>query len=47
MPVWFRIDVDFVEELQRIDDNETNWGEGIMDMVLEMFANDHGLRMLA
>ena len=47
MPVWFRIHVDFVEELQRIHDNESNWGEGIMDMVLEMFADEHGLRMPA
>lgn len=45
MPVWFRIHVDFIEELQRIHDNETNWGDSIMDMVLETFADEHGLRM--
>ena len=45
MPVWFQIHVDFIEELQRIHDNETNWGDGIMDMVLETFADEHGLRM--
>jgi hypothetical protein len=47
MPIWFRIHVDFIEELQRIHDNETNWVDGIMDMVLEMFAEDHDLRMPA
>jgi hypothetical protein len=46
-PVWFRIHVDFIEELQRIHDNETNWGDGIMDMVLEMFAEERGLEMPA
>jgi hypothetical protein len=45
MPVWFRIHVDFIEELQRIRDNETNWGEGIMDMALETFAEERGLEI--
>ncbi|MBV8795984.1 MAG: hypothetical protein JO136_13715 [Hyphomicrobiales bacterium] len=45
MPAWFRIHIDFIEELQRIHDNETNWGDGIMDMVLEMFAEKRGLEM--
>jgi hypothetical protein len=47
MPVWFRVHVDFIEELQRIHDNETNWGEGIMDMALEKFAEERGLEMPA
>lgn len=47
MPSWFRIHIDFIEELQRIHDNETNWGLGVMDMVLEMFAADRGLTMPA
>jgi hypothetical protein len=47
MPGWFHTHIDFIEELQRIHDNETNWCDGIMDMVLEMFAEDRDLEMPA
>jgi hypothetical protein len=47
VPTWFCRNLGFIEELQRIHDNETNWGDGIMPMVLEMFAAERGLTMPA
>jgi hypothetical protein len=47
MPAWFLANLDFISDLQNVHDTETNWPNGRMDMVLELFAAEHGLRMPA
>ena len=45
LPAWFRENISFINDIQRIHDTEENWP--VMDMVLEMFAVERGLRMPA
>jgi hypothetical protein len=45
MPQWFRDNLDFIKDLQDIHDTETNWPDGRMDIVLELFAEERGLKM--
>jgi hypothetical protein len=42
---WFCDNIDLIEDLQNIHDTETNWPDGRMDMVLELFAAERGLKM--
>jgi hypothetical protein len=45
MPTWFHDNIDFIEELQKIHDMETNWPVGRMDMILGLFAAERGLTL--
>jgi hypothetical protein len=45
LPDWFKTNISFIAELQRIHDAETNWRSDRMDAVLEAFAAEHGLEM--
>jgi hypothetical protein len=45
MPRWFRDNLNFIKDLQDIHDTETNWPNGRMDIVLELFAEERGLKM--
>lgn len=47
LPYWFRENIDFLDDLQRIHDISANWAPGVMPMVLARFAEEQGLRMLA
>jgi hypothetical protein len=46
-PQWFKDNVSFIRDLQRLHDTETTWPDGRMEMVLEMFADDRGLKIPA
>jgi hypothetical protein len=45
MPQWFRTNIEFITDLQNIHDTESNWPNGRMDIVLELFAAERGLTM--
>ena len=47
LPDWFKTNINFIAELQQIHDAETNWPSDRMDMVIELFAKERGLRMPA
>ncbi len=47
LPQWFNANINFLAELQRIHDTETNWPSDRMDMLLELFADERGLTMPA
>lgn len=44
-PTWMVPHRDFLADIQAIHDTTTNWDEGRMPMVLEMFAAERGLVM--
>lgn len=47
MPKWFNGNIGFIEAIQAVHDTASNWPDGRMSMILEMFAAERGLRMPA
>jgi len=45
LPEFFRDNIDFLEDLQNLHDDESNWIDGRLDAAMEALAAQRGLGM--